>query len=168
MSEQRESIENHENTLDDILNQLESSTLTARKDDLGDFNPDSNIQSLLIRENSVKRLKSPHLTSPFRLNDRTIDMILRLGYKKIPLSAKYIYGVIHDLNVLEVEATVNAISIYSRVGMKTVRNALPLLSRYRLIIRKFAGKNKREFEYSIQSPNPHNSDFKQMMSKVDK
>jgi len=155
-----------EETLNNLLNQLDSGDISSSLSDLLNFNTDSNILTLLLKEDGAKRLSSRHLTSGFHPNDRIIDLIIRYGYWTIPRSAKHVYNVIHDLNLWDTEATVNTISDLSRMGAKTVRKGLIILRRNDLISRRLNKDGNRIYEYSIKPPNPHDLHFKKALNRM--
>jgi len=163
----RISVKNHENTLNKILNQLQSGESTPRINDLMDINTDSHIQTLLLKEGGVKRQFSPHLTSGFNPNGRIVRHVILWGYPDIKYTFKIIFFAIGDLNSWKIEANVKKIAILSRIGDKTVRNGITKLMNRGLVIRRLNKNGKRSWEYFTKVPNFHDPSFKKMMSKID-
>ena len=160
-------VKNHENTLNKILNQLQSDELIASPDDLMDINTDSHIQTLLLKESVGKRQFSPHLTSSFNPNGRIVKQVILWGYPDIKHRYKIIYFAIGDLNGWKIKAGVKKIALLSRIGEKTVRKGITKLMNRGLVIRRLNKKGKRKWEYFTKAPNFHDPSFKKMMSKID-
>ena len=156
-----------EETLNHILNRLGLNESIASFDDLTDISTDSHIQTLLLREDGVKRLSSPHLTSGFNPNGRIVKQVILWGYPDIKYTYKIVYFAIGDLNSWKINAGVKKIALLSRISDKTVRNGITKLMNRGLVIRRLNKKGKRKWEYFTKAPNFHDPSFKKMMSKID-
>ena len=160
-------IENHENTLNKILNQLQSDGSTLNSVDFTSPIVDSNLLTLLLKEGGLKRQFSPHLTSGFNPNGRIVKQVILWGYPDIKHRYKIIYFAIGDLNGWKIKAGVKKIALLSRIGEKTVRKGITKLMNRGLVIRRLNKKGKRKWEYFTKAPNFHDPSFKKMMSKID-
>ena len=167
IEKERVSVNNHENSLNKILNQLQSGGSTTSLNDLTDINTDSHIQTLLLKESVGKRQFSPHLTSSFNPNGIIVKQVILWGYPDIKHRYKIVFFAIGELNAWKIKANVKKIAMLSRIGDKTVRKGITKLINRGLVIRRLNKKGKRKWEYFIKAPNFHDPSFKKMMSKID-